>query len=150
MKLLEMSNFAFFHNVFYAICILKSINSHIPVVICSFFELETVSKWCIREWVNVCQRSGHTSEYFWAFAFNRCWHVPNKRFLYNVNVLLPQKCWWMQRGHDITLTFFHKQPSKKAPFNILIALTLSLLNKCIVLFHWLKSHFHCKMKKQLS
>ena len=45
-----MSNFTFFHNVFYAICILKSLNSHISVVICSFFEFRTVSKWCIREW----------------------------------------------------------------------------------------------------
>ena len=41
----------FFHNVFYAICILKSINSHISVVVCSFFEFGTVSKWCLREWV---------------------------------------------------------------------------------------------------
>ena len=46
-----MSYFTFFHNIFYAICILKSFNSHISVVICSFFEFGTVSKWCIREWV---------------------------------------------------------------------------------------------------
>ena len=46
-----MSNFTFFHSIFYAICILKSFNSHIPVAICSFFEFGTVSKWCIREWV---------------------------------------------------------------------------------------------------
>ena len=52
-KLLKMSNFTFFHNVFYAICILKSFNSHISVVVCNFFEFGTVSKWCIREWVNV-------------------------------------------------------------------------------------------------
>ena len=50
-KLLKRSNFTFFHNVFYAICILKSFISHISVVFCSFFELWTVSKWCIREWV---------------------------------------------------------------------------------------------------
>ena len=50
-KLLKMSNFTFFHNVFYATCILKSFNSHISVVICSFFEFGTVSKWCIGEWV---------------------------------------------------------------------------------------------------
>ena len=50
--MLKMSNFTFFHNVFYAICILKSFNSHISVVVCSFFEFRTVSKWCIREWVN--------------------------------------------------------------------------------------------------
>ena len=50
-KLLKMSNFTFFHNVFYAICILKSFNSHISVVVNSFFEFGTVSKWCNREWV---------------------------------------------------------------------------------------------------
>ena len=51
-KLLKMSNFTFFHNVFYAICILKSFNSHISVVLCSSFEFRTVSKWCNGEWVN--------------------------------------------------------------------------------------------------
>ena len=51
-KLLKMSNFTFSHNVFYAIGILKSCNSHISVVVCSFFEFWMVSKWCIREWVN--------------------------------------------------------------------------------------------------
>ena len=35
----------------YAICILESFNSHISVVICSFFEFEAVSKWCIMELV---------------------------------------------------------------------------------------------------
>ena len=48
-KLLILRNFTFFHNVFYAICILKSFNSHISV--CSSFEFGTGSKWCIREWV---------------------------------------------------------------------------------------------------
>ena len=38
----------FSHNVFYAICILKFFNSHISVVVCSFFEFGTVSKWFIR------------------------------------------------------------------------------------------------------
>ena len=47
MKLLKMSNFTFFHNVFYVICILKSFNSHISVVVCSFFEFGIISKWCI-------------------------------------------------------------------------------------------------------
>ena len=51
MKSLKISNFTFFHNVFYAICILKSFNSHISFVVCSFFEFGTVSKWCRREWV---------------------------------------------------------------------------------------------------
>ena len=50
-KLHKMSNFTLFHKVFYAICILKSFKSHISVVICSFFEFGTVSKWCIGEWV---------------------------------------------------------------------------------------------------
>ena len=30
---------------------LKSLNNHIAVVVCSFFEFGMVSKWCIREWV---------------------------------------------------------------------------------------------------
>ena len=47
-----MSNFIFFHNVFYAICTLQSLYSHISVVVCSFFEFGIVSKWYIREWVN--------------------------------------------------------------------------------------------------
>ena len=51
-KLLKISNFTFFHNVFYAICILKSFNSHISVGVYSFFEFGMVSKWCIGEWVN--------------------------------------------------------------------------------------------------
>ena len=51
LKLLKMSNFTFFHNVFYAISILKSFNSHVSVVVCSFFDFGTVSKWCIKEWV---------------------------------------------------------------------------------------------------
>ena len=42
-----------FNLVVYAICILKSFNSHISVVVCSFFEFGTVSKWCIRDWVKV-------------------------------------------------------------------------------------------------
>ena len=48
-----MSNFTFFHNVFYAVCILKSLNSHISVVVCSFFEFRTVSKLCMRECINI-------------------------------------------------------------------------------------------------
>ena len=51
-KLLKMSNFNFFNNVFYAICIFKSFNSHISVVVCSFFDFGTVLEWCIRERVN--------------------------------------------------------------------------------------------------
>ena len=46
-----MSNFTFFHNVFHANCVLKTFKSQISVVVCSFFEFGTVSKWCIREWV---------------------------------------------------------------------------------------------------
>ena len=51
-KLLKLCNFTCFHNVFYAICILKSFKSHISVFVCSCFEFGTVSKWCIREWIN--------------------------------------------------------------------------------------------------
>ena len=42
-KLLKMSNFPFFHNVFYAIYILKSLKNNISVVVCSFFEFGLVS-----------------------------------------------------------------------------------------------------------
>ena len=52
-EITQMSNFTFFHNVFYAFCILKSFNSPILVVVCSFFEFGTISKWCIREWVDL-------------------------------------------------------------------------------------------------
>ena len=45
----------FSHNVFYAICFLKSFNNHISVVVCSFFEFGTFSKWSIWEWFkSVC------------------------------------------------------------------------------------------------
>ena len=44
-----MSNFTFFHIVFSAICIFKFFQNHISVVVCSFFEFETVSKWIIWE-----------------------------------------------------------------------------------------------------
>ena len=54
-KLLKMSNFTFFHNVFYAICIFKSFNCHISVFVSSFFEFGTVSNCCIREWVSLFQ-----------------------------------------------------------------------------------------------
>ena len=50
-EIAQMSNFTFSHNVFYGISVLKSVSSHISVVVCSFFEFGTVSKWCIREWV---------------------------------------------------------------------------------------------------
>ena len=52
-----MCNLTIFHNVFYAIHILESFNSHISVVVCSFFEFGTVSKWCVREWVNGSAKS---------------------------------------------------------------------------------------------
>ena len=53
-KLLNLSNFTLFYNVFYAISILKSCNSHILAVVCIFFNFWIVSKWCTsisREWV---------------------------------------------------------------------------------------------------
>ena len=58
-KLLKMRNFTFFHNVFYTICILKSFNSHISVVVCSIFEFGTISKSRTREWVKVPYPSIH-------------------------------------------------------------------------------------------
>ena len=50
-----LRNFTPFHNLIYAICILKSFNSNITVVICSFFEFGMVSKWYIREWVKLAE-----------------------------------------------------------------------------------------------
>ena len=50
-KLLILSNFTFFHNVFYTVFLLKSFPSHISVFVCSFFEFGKISKWCIGEWV---------------------------------------------------------------------------------------------------
>ena len=44
-----MSNFTFFHNVFYAICILKFFTSHISASL----NFEWSQKWSIREWVQV-------------------------------------------------------------------------------------------------
>ena len=50
-EITQISIITFFHNVFYGISFLKPFNSRISVVVCSFFEFGTVSKWCIREWV---------------------------------------------------------------------------------------------------
>ena len=41
-EIAQKSNFSFFHYVFYGSCILKSFNSHISIVVCSFFEFGTV------------------------------------------------------------------------------------------------------------
>ena len=41
--------FHLFQDVFNGVLILKSFNSHVSVVLCSFFEFVTVSTWCIRE-----------------------------------------------------------------------------------------------------
>ena len=49
-EIAHLSNFTFFHDV---CCTLKSFDSHISVVVCSFFEFGTSSKWCIREWVKL-------------------------------------------------------------------------------------------------
>ena len=38
----------------------KWVNSHISVVVCSFFEFGNVSKWCLREWVKQKVSSGFT------------------------------------------------------------------------------------------
>ena len=48
-EIAQNEQFHLFHNVFYAICILKSFNSHISVVVFSFFEFGTVTEWCIRK-----------------------------------------------------------------------------------------------------
>ena len=51
-EIAQNEQFHLSHNVFYAICILKSFNIHISVVVCSFIKFGTVSKWCTRECVN--------------------------------------------------------------------------------------------------
>ena len=66
-KLLNMSNFTFLHNVFYVISILKSFISHISVVVCSFFEFGMVSKWCSREWDNPLH---HKTDFYWPLKRN--------------------------------------------------------------------------------
>ena len=43
---------------------LKSFNSYISVIICSFFEFGTVSKWCIGEWVNMIPAKAYNNEWF--------------------------------------------------------------------------------------
>ena len=59
-KVLVTSNFSFSHSVFERLVlqtrkkpglVWERVNSLISVVICSFFESGTVSRWCIREWV---------------------------------------------------------------------------------------------------
>ena len=42
-KFLKLSNFTFFHNVFYAVCILKCFNSRVSVLVCSFFKFGMIS-----------------------------------------------------------------------------------------------------------
>ena len=68
-EIAQNEHFISFLSVFYAICTLKSLNSHINVVVCSFFEFWTVSKWCIRKWVDwICW----SLTYFW-HRFDNKW-----------------------------------------------------------------------------
>ena len=50
-KLLKWA-ISLFSTMFSMQSVSKSFNSHILVVVCSFFEFGTASKWCIWEWVN--------------------------------------------------------------------------------------------------
>ena len=110
-KLLKMSNFTFFHNVFYAICILKSSNSHISLVVCSFFEFGTVSKWCIREWVKLYR----------TFSIKAVQIVPlgSKIALNIIYLAFTTIIYFMFKGHcHLLLTFcqtteFWTQPNSK-------------------------------------
>ena len=47
-EIAQSEKFHIFPQSFCAVCILKPFNSHISVVVCSFFDFGTVSKWCIR------------------------------------------------------------------------------------------------------
>ena len=69
MKLLKLSNFTFFHNVFYVICFVKSFNSYISVVACRVLEYGMVSKWFIGEWVKI--HDCLVKVYMTSHAFNR-------------------------------------------------------------------------------
>ena len=44
--------------------ILKSLNNHISIVVGSFFEFGTVTKWCIREWVNALKKKKFYCNFF--------------------------------------------------------------------------------------
>ena len=68
-KLRILSNFTFFHNVFHAMCILKSFNNHISVFVYSIFEFGTVSKWCITEWVKENFNTLSSIQYFFCKYF---------------------------------------------------------------------------------
>ena len=74
-KLLILSNFTFSHNVFYAICILKSFNSHISVVVCSLFEFGTVSKSVLQNRLTLSK----TSPGFYVSAVQVFWKHCGKR-----------------------------------------------------------------------
>ena len=100
-----MNNFTFFHNVFHENCILKSINSHILVVICSFFEFGTVSTWCIRAkevkaglfFQTKCSLLAKTVDYFeldlssvYAFSNDKSEIVNKKAYLSHDTILSSQ------------------------------------------------------------
>ena len=115
-KLLKMSNFTFFHNIFYAICILESFNGHILVVICSFFGFRTVSKWCIREWVklylSICtggQQDGKVNDINFPETFNHPlwkWHF-NSYFRHLNGCILEGK--YFSRPHLMITDAFNAQ-----------------------------------------
>ena len=89
-----MSNFTFFHNDFYAICILKILNSHIPVVVCCFFEFGTVSNWCTRESVNPLPHSmdflrPYKEEGLWKHYWEKEQNAGNQHFFLFPNYFLP-------------------------------------------------------------
>ena len=50
-EIAQNKQFQPFPHCFLCDFILKSFDSHISVVVCSFFEFGTLSKWLIREWV---------------------------------------------------------------------------------------------------
>ena len=52
-KIAQKEQFHLFPQCFLGNVYLKSFNRHISIVLCSFFEFGTVSKWCIREWVKI-------------------------------------------------------------------------------------------------
>ena len=51
-EIAQNEQFHLFPQYFLCHVYLKSFNSHISVVVCSLFKFGTVSKCCIKEWVN--------------------------------------------------------------------------------------------------
>ena len=75
-----------------------SINTHISVVICSFFEFGTVTKWCTREWVKINQHSCTINN----GAYNPQWYLQSTMVLTINNGTYNQR-WYLQSTMVLTI-----------------------------------------------